>query len=78
MANKKRAGSGNREDQRPAVGPSAMTVMSIKMTVGFRDWIAGLADSERITNVQLVEKALVEFAERKKYDKAAPRRTEGR
>jgi len=54
------------------------TSMSIKMTVRFRDWIGRLADSERLTSVQVVEKALVEYAERRKFPEAAPRRTEGR
>lgn len=55
-----------------------MTVISIKMTTQFRDWLAGLANSERITTVQMIEKAVVDYAERKKYPHTAPRRTEGR
>jgi predicted transcriptional regulator len=58
--------------------PSGDTAMSIKMTVNFRDWISRLADSERLTSVQVVEKALVEYAERRKFTEQAPRRTEGR
>lgn len=54
------------------------TVISIKMTNKFRDWLAGLADSERITTVQLIEKAVVEYAERRKHPHPAPKRTEGR
>lgn len=54
------------------------TAMSIKMTVKFRDWVARLAASERLTSVQVVEKSLVEFAERRKFPEEAPRRTEGR
>jgi hypothetical protein len=57
---------------------SGDTAMSIKMTVKFRDWIARLADSERLTSVQVVEKALVEYAEKRKFPEIAPRRTEGR
>lgn len=60
------------------VEPSGDTAMSIKMTVRFRDWIGRLADAERLTAVQVVEKALVEYAERHKFSEPAPRRTEGR
>jgi len=55
-----------------------MTVISIKMTTRFRDWLADLAESERITTVQLLEKAAVEFAERKQFPRPTPKRTEGR
>lgn len=54
------------------------TVISIKGTAEFRDWLARLADSERITVVQLLEKAVVEYAERKGYGEPAPRRMGGR
>jgi hypothetical protein len=58
--------------------PSTDTAMSIKMTVKFRDWIGRLADAERLTSVQIVEKALVEYAKVRKFAEEAPRRTEGR
>lgn len=57
---------------------SGDTAMSIKMTVKFRDWIGRLADAERLTSVQVVEKALVEYADKRKFAEPAPRRTEGR
>ena len=49
-----------------------------KMTTAFRDWLADVADSERVTTVQLIEKAVVEYAEQRKHPIPAPRRTEGR
>lgn len=55
-----------------------MTVISVKTTVGFRDWLSSVADSERITTVQLLEKAAVEYAETRKHPTPAPRRTLGR
>lgn len=61
-----------------AAEPPADTAMSIKMTVKFRDWIARLADSERLTSVQVIERAVVEYAQARKFPEPAPRRTEGR
>lgn len=62
----------------PQADHAKMTVVSIKMTTQFRDWLAGLADQERITTVQLIEKAVVEYAEKRNHPVAAPKRTEGR
>jgi hypothetical protein len=61
-----------------AEAPSGDTAMSIKMTIKFRDWIGRLADAERLTSVQIVEKALVEYAKVRNFAEVAPRRTEGR
>jgi hypothetical protein len=60
--------------------PSApeMTVISIKTTAAFRDWLSSVAETERITVVQFLEKAAVEAAERRKFPTPAPRRTVGR
>ena len=62
----------------PKTADGRSVVIAIKGTVEFRDWLAGLADHERLTGVQLVERALVEYAERRSYPKPAPRRTERR
>jgi hypothetical protein len=51
-----------------------MTVISIKATMAFRDWLAEAARAERVTVVQLLEKAAVEYIEKKGFPKA-PRRT---
>ncbi len=58
--------------------PVADTAMSIKMTVAFRDWIGRLADAERLTSVQVVERAIVEYAAGRKFAEPAPRRTDRR
>jgi hypothetical protein len=51
-----------------------MAVISIKATVAFRDWLAKIADAERSTVVQILEKAAVEYGEKRGF-KDAPRRT---
>lgn len=55
--------------------PDKMTVVSVKMTIPFRDWITSLADFDRLSQVQLIEKALVEYAEKRKFPQPPPRRT---
>lgn len=50
------------------------SVISVKGTVEFRDWLADVAERERVTIVQYLEKAAVDYAVRKKYPRA-PRRT---
>jgi hypothetical protein len=54
------------------------TAMSVKMTVGFRDWLNELAEHERSTAVQVMEKAVVLYAKKVGFNKPAPKRTEGR
>jgi hypothetical protein len=68
----------NQEQPKRPTTADGRAPISIKATVAFRDWLSEFADSERLTTVQLIEKAVVEYAERRKYPKPAPRRTEGR
>jgi predicted transcriptional regulator len=70
MAKKKRAAP---KSLRPG-----MTVISIKATQEFHDWLAKAAKVDRITTVQLIEKAVVEYVERHKLNTKAPERTKGR
>jgi hypothetical protein len=53
-------------------------VLSIKGTVEYRDWLAGLADHCRTTSVQVIDSALVHYAKHVGYDETAPKRTGGR
>lgn len=52
-----------------------MTVISIKTTEAFRDWLASVADAERSTIVQVLEKGAVMYGEAHGF-KGAPRRTQ--
>jgi hypothetical protein len=56
------------------VNKEPVTVISIKTTVAFRDWLAGIADAERSTIVQILEKGAVEYGEKRGF-KDAPKRT---
>jgi predicted DNA-binding ribbon-helix-helix protein len=56
------------------VGEEPVTVISIKTTKAFRDWVAEVAHAERITVVQLIEKLLAEHGKKMGF-KTAPRRT---
>jgi hypothetical protein len=57
---------------------SGMTVISVKMTTGFRDWLARLADHDRSTIVQVMEKGSIAYAKQIGFLEPAPKRTEGR
>jgi hypothetical protein len=50
-------------------------VISVKGTPEFRDWLTELADFDRATSVQTLEKALVYYARHIGFKKDAPRRT---
>jgi hypothetical protein len=56
------------------VNKEPVTVISIKTTESFRDWIAGIADAERSTIVHILEKSVVEYGEKRGF-KDAPKRT---
>jgi hypothetical protein len=53
-------------------------VVSMKGTTEFRDWLNLLAESERTTAVQILEKAVVFYAKHIGFTTPAPRRTGGR
>jgi hypothetical protein len=65
---------------KPAVetAPSGDTAMSIKMTVAFREWLNELAEFDRSTAVQVMEKGAVTYAKQTGFPKPAPKRTGGR
>jgi hypothetical protein len=60
------------------VSPPGDTAMSIKMTVAFRDWLNELAEHDRSTSVQVMEKGAVLYAKQIGFTKPAPKRTGGR
>ncbi len=62
----------------PVSDETGMTVISIKMTKRFRDWLARLADHDRSTIVQAMEKGSIAYAKQIGFAEPAPRRTEGR
>jgi hypothetical protein len=53
-------------------------VVSMKGTVEFRDWLNELADFDRSTAVQVMEKGAVLYAKQVGFAKPAPKRTGGR
>jgi hypothetical protein len=53
-------------------------VVSMKGTVEFRDWLNELADFDRSTAVQVMEKGAVAYAKQVGFPKPAPKRTGGR
>jgi hypothetical protein len=62
----------------PEPADSRAIIVSMKGTKEFRDWLNELAESERTTAVQILEKAVVDYAKRIGFPKPAPRRTGGR
>jgi hypothetical protein len=71
MANKKTPERAGGDDAR-------QVVISMKGTAAFRDWLYELADHERIKAVELLERAVVEYARNHGFPKAAPKRTGAR
>lgn len=63
-----------KKKSKKTVTQEPMAVISIKATVAFRDWLARIADAERSTVVQILEKAAVEYGDKRGF-KDAPRRT---
>jgi hypothetical protein len=64
----------------PAVetADSRAIVVSMKGTVEFRDWLNELAEFDRSTAVQVMEKGAVMYAKQIGFPKPAPKRTGGR
>jgi hypothetical protein len=57
---------------------SRAIVVSMKGTVEFRDWLNEVAEFDRSTAVQVMEKGAVEYAKKIGFPKPAPKRTGGR
>lgn len=57
---------------------SRAIVVSMKGTVEFRDWLNELAEFDRSTSVQVMEKGAVAYAIQIGFLKPAPKRTGGR
>ena len=71
MAKKRRASEEAPADDRAIV-------VSMKGTKEFRDWLNELAEFERTTAVQILEKAVVTYAKQIGFSKPATKRTGGR
>lgn len=63
-----------RKKAKKPVTKDPMTVISIKTTVAFHDWLARIARAERSTIVQILEKGAVEYGDKRGF-KDAPKRT---
>ena len=59
---------------RPKVDNPRRSIVSIRGSVEWRDWLVELADSRRLKATDLIDLALVEFAERHGFKKPAPKR----
>ncbi len=57
---------------------SRAIVVSMKGTVEFREWLNELAEFDRLTAVQVMEKGAVAYARQIGFTKPAPKRTGGR
>lgn len=69
---KKRATAGTKK-QAPEPGPRG-TVLTIKGTDDWKDWLNGLSDHLRIPTSTIVDLALVRYAKEMGYTKEAPKR----
>lgn len=65
------------KDFDPARSPSDVWkfVISVKGAVEFRDWLDEVAEHRRISAVQVIDLALVEYARNHAFPNAAPKRT---
>jgi hypothetical protein len=59
----------------PAKSDDRQIVISMKGSAEFRDWLHRLADDQRVSAVNVIELALVEFARNRGFKEAAPKRT---
>ena len=57
---------------------SRAIVVSMKGTIEFRDWLNELAEFDRTTAVQVMEKGALLYAKQVGFPKSAPKRTGGR
>lgn len=62
----------------PETSDSRAIVVSMKGTVEFRNWLNELAEFDRSTAVQVIEKGAVAYAKHIGFTKPAPKRTGGR
>jgi hypothetical protein len=71
---KSKAPKGRTADEPKREDPRQV-VISMKGSAEFRDWLYELAEHERIKAVELLERAVVEYARNHGFTKIAPRRT---
>jgi len=65
---KKKAGDQGAESE------ARRNVVSIRGTERWRDWLMGLAAHRRLKASDVIDQALIEYAQRHGYDKPAPPR----
>lgn len=65
-------------DPTPEASDSRSIVVSMKGSVEFRDWLNELAEFDRSTSVQVMEKGAILYASKVGFTKPAPKRTGGR
>lgn len=74
MARKiKRLGGGEPAREQPDP-PARRNVVSIRGTEEWRDWLMGLAAHRRLKAADVIDQALIEYANKYGYDKPAPPR----
>jgi hypothetical protein len=72
MARKKGEGK-EPEKQQPEPG-ARRNVVSIRGTEAWRDWLMGLATHRRLSAADVIDQALIEYAQKYGYTKPAPPR----
>jgi hypothetical protein len=63
------------ETSKQASTDDRVMIAQLKGTIAFRDWLIEVAQTERLSVVQFLERSAVEAAERLNYPIPAPRRT---
>jgi hypothetical protein len=63
----------NPKGPRPEPG-ARRNIVSIRGTEAWRDWLMGLAEHRRLKAADVIDQALIEYAERYGYKVPAPRR----
>ncbi len=75
MAKKKGGPAPQREpDEGRQEQPARRNVVSIRGTEAWRDWLMGLAAHRRLKAADVIDQALIEYAQRYGYDRPAPPR----
>ncbi len=58
----------------PAEGPTRKNVISIRGTEAWREWLMRLAKHRRLNATDVIDQALVEYADRVGFEEAPPER----
>jgi hypothetical protein len=74
MARKHGGPGGETPDKGGAEPPARRNVVSIRGTEAWRDWLMGLAAHRRLKAADVIDQALIEYAQKYGYEKKAPPR----